>query len=167
VFAATGTFLLFLVVSMNAEGSSSNGGVEHHRMLAAVESAVTGKQPSPASRVAISDQKRADMKKHAVSGSSLVNTKMADSIPSSPLENILGSTENAVGDVNQTTGEQITGIDPKTGKRIDTGEMPSFIFPILLALGGTVIMVAVFTYMCCFKTEEKTESKRAPAPSKQ
>ena len=90
-----------------------------------------------------------------------------DAIPSSPLENILGSpTESVVGEVNKTTGEQVTGIDPKTGKRIDTGEMPSFIFPILLALGGTVIMIAVFTYMCCFKTEVKEESKRAPAPAK-
>ena len=151
---------------MNWDGSKSSEQNEHLRMLAAVEAAVAN--PSTESRAAISDEKRADMKKHAVSGSSLVNTKMSDAIPSSPLENMLGSsTESTVGQVNSTTGEQITGIDPKTGKRIDTGEMPSFIFPILLALGGTVVMIAVFTYMCCFKTEEKTESKRAPAPAKQ
>ena len=158
--------MLFVVVSLNTDRSSANVPNSHERMLAAVEEAVTGVQPSSESRVEVSEQKRADMKKHAVSASSLVNTKMADAIPSSPLENILGSTENAAGEVNKTTGEQITGIDPKTGKRIDTGEMPSFIFPILLALGGTVVMVAVFTYMCCFKTEEK-ESKRAPTQSKQ
>jgi hypothetical protein len=166
VLAAAGAFLVLVAVSMHADESDA----ERKRSFAAVEAAVTAvHSDTPTSPVAISEQKRAEMKKHAVSGASLVSTKMEgeDAIPSSPLENMLGSsTESVVGQVNKTTGEQITGIDPKTGKRIDTGEMPSFIFPILLALGGTVIMIAVFTYMCCFKTEVKEESKRAPAPAK-
>ncbi len=166
LLAAAGAFLVLVAVAMYPDGSDA----ERKRSLAAVDAAVTAAHSdTPATRVAITEQKRADMKKHAVSGASLVSTKMEgeEAIPSSPLENILGSpTESVVGEVNKTTGEQITGIDPKTGKRIDTGEMPSFIFPILLALGGTVIMIAVFTYMCCFKTEVKEESKRAPAPAK-
>ena len=164
MLAAAGAFLVLVAVAMHSDGSDA----ERKRSFAAVEAAVTAVH-SDTTRVAITEQKRADMKKHAVSGASLVSTKMEgdDAIPSSPLENILGSpTESVVGEVNKTTGEQVTGIDPKTGKRIDTGEMPSFIFPILLALGGTVIMIAVFTYMCCFKTEAKEESKRAPAPAK-
>jgi cytochrome bd-type quinol oxidase subunit 1 len=166
VLAAAGAFLVLVAVAMHADGSDA----ERKSSFAAVEAAVTAvHSDAPTSRVAISEQKRAEMKKHAVSGASLVSTKMEgdEAIPSSPLENILGSsTESVVGEVNKTTGEQVTGIDPKTGKRIDTGEMPSFIFPILLALGGTVIMIAVFTYMCCFKTEVKEESKRAPSPKK-
>ena len=40
----------------------------------------------------------------------------------------------------------------RTGK---LAEPPSFMFPIILAIGGAVTATGVITYMCCFKKEEK------------
>mmetsp|Transcript_45053 Transcript_45053/g.119814 ORF Transcript_45053/g.119814 Transcript_45053/m.119814 type:complete len:173 (-) Transcript_45053:196-714(-) len=159
---------LVCLVLVCVDAASKEKPISHVReSQRAVHHEIAGEK-STSTRSAISEDKKAELKKHAVSSASLINTKMSsDDIPLSPLEGMLGTGGDTAGDFNKTTGKQITGIDPVTGKRIDTGDMPSFIFPILLALGGTVIMVAVFAYMCCFKTEAGTpEPKRAPAAPK-
>jgi hypothetical protein len=61
-----------------------------------------------------------------------------------------------VGTADQMAGRRDAGSIGVDGKRTGKlAEPPSFMFPIILAIGGAVTATGVIIYMCCFKKEEK------------
>ena len=109
----------------------------------------------------------AELKLHHLSQQSDKNKRSAQA---SLARSDLDSVDPAAAVMSAISPQDAPSVDA-SGKVIDSGhigadgkrtgqlaEPPSFMFPIILAVAGSVLMVAVFTYMCCFR-EEKPRKK--------
>lgn len=109
---------------------------------------------------ATSDEKKADMKAHAVSSKSDAGkaaisgaTQMAD-MPQDPATGIMSMIAPESPPDNTTSADQ--GSIGKDGKRVGKlSKPPSFIFPIIFGVAGLIAFICVALYLCVFRKEEK------------